>query len=86
MNIFENLPRPEQTTYHSNNALNLFMAAVRDAILIDKFEIDDDKRFDSYNNISEVNRNLKPIGWKIIRTWNSGDKDNGKSIIKIEAY
>lgn len=84
MNIFEKLPRPEQTTYHINNSLNLFMTAVRDAILSDKFELDDNHKFDSFNNINEVNRQLKPIGWKIIRKRNSGDKDNGKSIIKIE--
>ncbi len=39
MSIFENLPRPEQTTYHANNSLNLFMTAVRDAILFDKLNL-----------------------------------------------
>ena len=85
MKLFENLPRPEQTTYHTNNSLNLFATAIGVAILKNQFEIDDNHQFDSFNNINEVNRQLKPIGWKIIRSWNSGDKDNGKSIIKIES-
>ena len=79
MNIYENLPRPEQTTYHDNTSLNLFMTAIRNAIIVDKFELNDNHKFDSVNNINEVNRQLKQIGWKIIRKWNSGDKDNGKS-------